>query len=55
MYVLFITGDREAETMLSAIWDNISQDDNPDDLGQMRDILGKYSFHANDTIHELCC
>lgn len=34
-----LTGDREAETMLSAIWDNISQDDNPDDLGQMRDIL----------------
>lgn len=34
-----LTGDRDAETMLSAIWDNVSQDDNPDDLGQMRDIL----------------
>jgi hypothetical protein len=27
MYVLFITGDREAETMLSAIWDNIVSKD----------------------------
>ncbi|CAC5403068.1 unnamed protein product [Mytilus coruscus] len=34
-----LTGDRDAETMLSEIWDSVSQDDNPDDLGQMRDIL----------------
>lgn len=34
-----LTGDRDAETMLSAIWDSVSQDENPDDLGQMREIL----------------
>ncbi|XP_062616625.1 uncharacterized protein LOC134278330 [Saccostrea cucullata] len=46
-----MTGDPEAAALLSDILRHVSQDSNPDDLSQMREIL--YDIFANEVLNSL--
>ncbi|XP_048750738.2 uncharacterized protein LOC125662546 [Ostrea edulis] len=46
-----ITGDPDAANLLSDILRHVSQDSNPDDLSQMREIL--YDIFANEVLNSL--
>lgn len=40
VYVVF-SGNEEAQEIVKMLYDRVSQDDNPDDMGQIRDLLGE--------------
>ncbi|KAJ8311493.1 hypothetical protein KUTeg_010848 [Tegillarca granosa] len=46
-----VTGDQDAEALLTNILNEVSKDDNPDDLGQMREML--MDFFTNEVLNSM--
>lgn len=43
--VLIPAGNEEAKEIVRMLYERVSQDNNPDDIGQIRDILGNLTSH----------